>query len=94
MADVGQYHYWWLPVRWLIRDRYDSLERIARVQSPLLIIAGERDRIVPAEYSRRLYDAATTADKTFLSIPDADHNDDELFDGHAMVDEISRFLRH
>ena len=94
MADVGQYHYWWLPVRWLIRDRYDSLERIARVQSPLLIIAGERDRIVPAEYSRRLYDAATTADKRFLSIPDADHNDDELFDGHTMVDEISRFLRH
>ena len=92
MADVGQYHYWWLPVRWLIRDRYDSLERIARVQTPLLIIAGERDRIVPAEYSRRLYDAATTAHKTFLSIPRADHNDDALLDGESMIEEIARFL--
>jgi len=92
MADVGQYHYWWLPVRWLIRDRYDSLERITRVQSPLLVIAGERDRIVPAEYSRRLYDAATTAHKTFLSVPYADHNDDELFDGETMIEEIARFL--
>ena len=61
MADVGQHHYWWLPVRWLIRDRYATIDLIGRVRSPLLIIVGERDRIVPAEFSRRLYEAATGA---------------------------------
>ena len=92
MADIGQYHYWWLPVRWLIRDRYASLDRIGQVRSPLLVFAGDRDRIVPADYSRRLYEAATASPKAFLSIPGADHNDDELLDGDTMLEEIARFL--
>jgi fermentation-respiration switch protein FrsA (DUF1100 family) len=92
MADVGQYHYWWLPVRLLIRDRYDTLERIGRVRSPLLVVAGERDVVVPVEYSRRVYERAADGHKAFLSLPHADHNDYELLAGDTMIDEISRFL--
>jgi uncharacterized protein len=92
MADVGQYHYWWLPVRSLVRDRYDTLERIGRVHAPLLVIAGERDSIVPIDQSRRVYDSAVSERKRFLSIPRADHNDDELFDGDVMIEGIARFL--
>jgi uncharacterized protein len=92
MADVGQYHYPWLPVRALIRDRYDTLERISRVKAPLLVIAGERDSIVPFDQSRRVYDSAVSERKKFLPIPRADHNDDELFDGDVMIEEITRFL--
>jgi fermentation-respiration switch protein FrsA (DUF1100 family) len=78
-------------MRWLIRDRFASLERIDQVRSPLLVIVGERDRIVPPDYSRRLYDAAT-APKELLLIPGADHNDDELLDGDTMIEGIARFL--
>jgi fermentation-respiration switch protein FrsA (DUF1100 family) len=92
MADVGQYHYWWLPVGVLIRDSYDTLERIGRVTSPLLVIAGERDSIVPIDQSRRVYTAAAHGPKKFLSIPRADHNDGELLDGDTMIHEIVRFL--
>ncbi len=92
MADVGQYHYWWLPVRWLIRDRYATIDRIGKVQSPLLVIVGERDRIVPAEFSHRLYNAAKTP-KTILSMPDADHNDYDLLAGEEMIEGIVTFLR-
>jgi hypothetical protein len=91
MADIGQHHYPLLPVRLLLRDRYDSLALIPRVKPPLLIIAGERDSIVPAEFSRRLYDAAPPP-KTFVSIPGADHNDDELLDGEAVIEAIDKFL--
>jgi uncharacterized protein len=55
------------------------------VQSLLLVIAGERDSIVPLEQSRRVYDSARNAHERFLSIPHADHND-------AMIEEIARFL--
>jgi fermentation-respiration switch protein FrsA (DUF1100 family) len=91
MADVGQYHYWWLPVRRLIRDRYDSLALVSRLRTRLLVIAGERDRIVPAMLSRRLYDAAPQP-KTFISIPEADHNDEALLAGDVMIDAIAQFL--
>ena len=92
MADVGQHHYWWLPVRWLIQDRYSTIDPIGRVRSPLLVIVGERDRIVPAEFSRRLYDAAREP-KTILAMPEADHNDDELLAGEEMIEGIVRFIR-
>ena len=92
MADVGQYHYWWLPVRWLIQDRYSTIDLIGRVRSPLLVIVGERDRIVPAEFSRRLYEAAREP-KTILAMPEADHNDDELLAGEEMIESIIRFIR-
>lgn len=91
MADVGQHHYPWLPVRLMLRDRYDSLARIPTVRTPLLVIAGERDSVVPVEFSRRLYEAASRP-KTFVSIPDADHNDDDLQDGKAVIEAIVTFL--
>jgi len=91
MADVGQHHYPWLPVRQLLRDRYDSLAVIPRVKTRLLVIAGERDSVVPAEFSRRLYEAAPQP-KAFVSISGADHNDDELLDGKTVIEAIAEFL--
>jgi uncharacterized protein len=92
MSDVGQYHYPFLPVRLLLRDRFAMIGQIQLIQAPVLVIAGGRDRIVPVESSRRVYDAATSP-KTFLLVPDADHNDYELFAGDEMIDAIVRFLQ-
>jgi uncharacterized protein len=92
MADVGQHHYPFLPVRLLLRDRFAAIDQIQRIRVPLLVIAGGHDRIVPIDNSRRLYDAAVAA-KTFLVLPNADHNDDELLAGDEMVRAIVRFLQ-
>jgi fermentation-respiration switch protein FrsA (DUF1100 family) len=93
MADVGRHHYPFLPVRLLLRDRFPTLERIGQIRAPLLVIAGGRDRIIPLENSRRVYEAAT-APKTLLVIPDADHNDEELLAGDEMIRTIARFLQN
>ena len=92
MADVGQHHYPFLPVRLLLRDRFAAIEQIGRIRVPLLVIAGGQDRIVPIENSRRLYDAAV-APKTLLVLPNADHNDDDLLAGEEMIRAIVHFLR-
>jgi fermentation-respiration switch protein FrsA (DUF1100 family) len=91
LTDVGRLHYPWLPVKWLLTDRYGSAARVAQLTVPLLVIAGERDQIVPTALSRRLYDAAT-APKRFVLVPGADHNDAALVNGPQTVDEILRFL--
>jgi uncharacterized protein len=91
LTDVGRQHYPWLPVKWLLTDRYGSAARVAQLTVPLLVIAGERDQIVPAALSRRLYDAASVP-KRFVLVPGADHNDAALLDGAQMADEILRFL--
>jgi fermentation-respiration switch protein FrsA (DUF1100 family) len=92
MAEVGQIHYPVLPVRWLLRDKFATVDRIAAVRVPLLVIAGDRDRIVPVDQSRRLYEMASQP-KSLLIIAGADHNDDTLLTGRAMIDGILEFLR-
>jgi fermentation-respiration switch protein FrsA (DUF1100 family) len=91
MADVGRLHYPMLPVRLLLHDRYAAIERIAAVRAPVLVIAGDADRIVPIALSRRVYEAATTR-KAFVVIPGADHNDAALTAGDDVVAHTVRFV--
>ena len=91
LPDVGAMHYPWLPVRLLLTDRYPSIDRIGSVHVPVMVIAGDRDDIVPETLSRRLYDAANEP-KRYVLVPGAGHNDPELLDGRQMLDSIDGFL--
>lgn len=91
LPDVGAMHYPWLPVRWLLMDRYPSIDRIGSVHVPVMVIAGDRDDIVPEALSRRLYDAADEP-KRYVLVPGAGHNDPEMSDGRQMLTEIQGFL--
>ncbi|MDG5485591.1 alpha/beta hydrolase [Mycolicibacterium gadium] len=91
LPDVGAMHYPWLPVRWLLMDRYPSIDRIGSVHVPVMVIAGDRDDIVPEALSRRLYDAAHEP-KRYVLVPGAGHNDPEMSDGRQMLTEIQGFL--
>jgi fermentation-respiration switch protein FrsA (DUF1100 family) len=93
VAEMGRLHYPWLPLHpALIWDPHAAIDTISRVRSPLLVIAGERDGIVPPTYSRRVYDAAP-GPKRFVLIAGADHNDRALFDGAALVAAVVGFLK-
>jgi len=92
LTDIGRVHYRFLPVRWLLRDRFATIDRISAMRAPLLVIAGDKDRIVPASQSRRLYDAANDP-KSLVIVPGADHNDESLNSGAGMIDAVSEFLR-
>jgi fermentation-respiration switch protein FrsA (DUF1100 family) len=54
MADVAARQYPWLPVRWLLLDRYDNLAKIDAVSAPVLILHGTADRLIPVAQARRL----------------------------------------
>ena len=93
MTDVGRRHYPLLPVSLLLRDRYASIEAIGRVSCPVLVIAGDRDGIIPVEQSRRLYEAVPGSAKSLLIVPGADHNDEALVAGREMIAAIDQFMR-
>ena len=58
VAAAAQRHYPFVPAAMLVRDRFDSLSRIGQVTAPLLVLHGERDRIVPVRHGRTLLKAA------------------------------------
>lgn len=74
VAEVAQKHYWYVPAKWLVRDRFDSLARIAAVTAPLLVLHGGRDRTIPPMFGERLF-AAASEPKQWAYFPEADHLD-------------------
>ncbi len=57
LADVGRRHYPWLPVRLLLRDRYDSRAALRRYRGPAAFLLADHDEVVSAESGRLLYES-------------------------------------
>jgi hypothetical protein len=65
--------YPWLPVGLLLSQKFDSIDKIAKVKLPVLIVHGAADHFVPARFSEALYRAAPGAKKLLL-IDGGTHN--------------------
>jgi fermentation-respiration switch protein FrsA (DUF1100 family) len=72
---MARLHYPWLWVpEMLIRDRFRTVDDVARATCPVLVIHGERDEISPIRFGREVF-AAAHEPKEFLPVPGAGHND-------------------
>ncbi len=87
-ADVGAAVYPFVPVRWLMKDPFHSDRRIGRIHAPLLVLHGERDRVVPIVYGERLF-ALANEPKRFVRLPMGNHVD---LDDHGAIDVVRAFL--
>jgi hypothetical protein len=74
IADAAQRQYPFVPVRPLLKDKFDSLSRIGRVRAPILVTQGGRDRLVPPAMGRALIAAATAPTELWVA-PEAGHED-------------------
>ena len=92
VVATARRHYPYLPVGWLMRDRFDGSERIAEVACPLLSIHGERDAVVPIDLGRALFDAAREP-KEFWTVPGASHGDLAEVAGGEYPRRLGAFLR-
>ena len=73
VADVGQSIYPFIPVRWMLKDKWDSTKRIKTVQAPSLFIHAKQDSIVPFRFGKRLFESANKP-KKHLWLDNTDHN--------------------
>jgi uncharacterized protein len=87
-AAVGARHYWYLPVRFLMKDQFHSDTRIAKVTAPLLILHGVHDQIVPYAMGEQLFNLANKP-KHIVRFLDGGHED---LDQNGALDAVARFL--
>jgi pimeloyl-ACP methyl ester carboxylesterase len=82
LERVAAHHYPWLPVKWLLRDRYDSAAHLASFGRPVVVAVAERDAVVPARFGAALHDVLSDP-KRFVVVRGAGHNDwiEHLKDG-------------
>jgi len=70
MADTAKIYYPYLPVNFLLRDRYDSKSKIKDIKTPILIMHGKMDNIVPQKMGLKLFEKANNP--KFNYFPESD----------------------
>lgn len=88
IPDVMRTMRWgWLPVGGLVTQRFESLDKVARIGSPLLVVHGSEDRLVRPELGRRLYEAAVNP-KRFLLVNGGSHHNTNAVGQEAYRDAL------
>ena len=60
IPDVASIIYWYMPIHALVRDRFESINKIAKVKAPILILHGDEDKLIPLSQGIALNNAATS----------------------------------
>lgn len=88
IVEAGSKSYPFLPLSWIMVDRYESDRRIASIGAPLLILHGARDHIIPLEMGQRLH-ALAREPKKIVVFPEGGHVD---LDHHGAVDIVRAWI--
>lgn len=74
LQSLAQAHYPFFPVRWLLRDKYESWRYAPQVTAPTLLIAAEHDEIIPRASTERLHARFRSGLARYEVVKGANHN--------------------
>lgn len=72
-VDVAASRYWWLPIRFVMRNQFLSIAKIGRYRGPLLQLHGDVDEVIPLWSAQRLFDFSPSPEKEFRLVPGLAH---------------------
>ena len=81
-----------LPVRWLVSQKFDSIDKIADIHMPVLIVHGTADQFVAPRFSQELFQAAQEP-KNLLMVPGGNHNNSMNIGRQAYSQAIQALLK-
>ena len=81
-----------LPVRWLLSQKFDSIDKIADIRMPLLVVHGLDDRYVPPRFSEQLFKAAQEP-KRLMLVPGASHNNSMSLAGRSYGQALDKLMQ-
>lgn len=87
VANRAQEMYWFLPVKLLLKDHFNSIKKIPSVKTPVLVIHGEQDVVIPKKHGEKIF-AAAPEPKKLVIYSDTGHSD---FDSRRLVQTIKEF---
>ena len=88
MVDMGKRFYPFVPVNLLQRDRYNSIKKIKKINSPILVLHGKADTLVPFYMGKKIYESANEPKYSYFP----------TFDNHmmaydqSMINALKNFL--
>lgn len=88
LPDIAATTFWWLPVRLLMKDRFDSLARAPQVKVPTLVVHGRQDQVIPFALGEQL--SRAFPDVKFVPRDGRGHND--LWDDEGVQRAVFSFV--
>jgi pimeloyl-ACP methyl ester carboxylesterase len=81
LSETAQAHYRWLPTRWLVRDRYDSVANLRGYFGPILVVRATADDVIPPANTSRLIHSLQTRPQgvDVVQLKGADHHNIALY---------------
>ena len=93
LSDTAQAHYWFLPARWLVRDRFDNVRNLKQFSGPVAVIMAEGDRVIPNRLTRTLYRSIASS-KRLWTFESAGHNSWPANPELGWWREVMEFVSH
>ena len=88
MVELAQKYYPFIPVRFLLKDKYETIKKLPNINSPLLVLHGRLDSIVPFSMSEELFKKANKPKfKYFI-----DNDDHMMRYDQKLLNEIKKFI--
>ena len=88
LLDVAQRHYRYIPVKLFLLDTFASIDYIARIDAPLLVMHGSEDGVIPLDSAKMLFEAAKHP-KQMVVLTGAGHSD---IYAHGAMQVLRRFI--
>lgn len=91
MTDMGKLEYGYLPIDWLINQRFEALEKVSLLKIPVLFIHGTWDKKIPFRMAQQLH-AAAPQPKTLMLIEGGEHNNTATIGWVEYRDAVAAFV--
>lgn len=91
MVAMGKLLYGYMPVDWLLNQRFDSLDKVSKLKIPVLFMHGTWDHIVPHEMSEQLYENSPQP-KYLKLIDGGEHGNSSIIGWAEYRDAVSAFV--
>lgn len=89
--DVARLIYTKIPLYWLVKNRYKSIEKISSLNIPILFVHGDKDARIPIDHSKRLFQSANQP-KDFYEVSGAGHVNLVLTGGEQYTQKLREFI--
>ncbi|WP_064120866.1 alpha/beta hydrolase [Pseudomonas fluorescens] len=74
LEEIAARQYPWVPVQWLLKDRFESGKYAAHIRVPTLLLAASNDEVIPRASTQRLLENFPQGVATLKVVPDSGHN--------------------
>ena len=93
VSDVAADKYWYVPVKAIIENSFNSTARIKDYHGPLLQLHGTIDEVLPIQFARRLQETSPSTQKRLIETPDTTHLDPWPIEFTAATDSFIEAIK-